>query len=80
MNVPDKKAIMKSLIDAGKSKGQLNTKEIEEALGELDFEPEQIEKIYDNLEQEGIEIIEDFDYLQIEDLEKRVLALERMDR
>ena len=69
MNVPDKKSVMKVLIDSGKSKGQLNTKEILDALGEFDFEPEQIEKIYDNLESEGIEIIEDFDYLQVEDLD-----------
>ena len=32
MNVPDKKSVMKVLIDSGKSKGQLNTKEILDAL------------------------------------------------
>ncbi|MDD5952763.1 MAG: RNA polymerase sigma factor RpoD [Oscillospiraceae bacterium] len=69
MNVPDKKSVMKVLIDTGKSKGQLTTKEILDALGEFDFEPEQIEKIYDNLEAEGIEIIDDFDYLQDDALE-----------
>jgi RNA polymerase primary sigma factor len=67
---------MKSLLDSGKSKGQLNTKEILDALGEFDFEPEQIEKIYDILESEGIEIIEDFEYLQVEDLEVDLKAEE----
>ena len=42
---PDKKTVIRDLIELGKSKGQLSTKEILDALGELDFEPEQIEKI-----------------------------------
>ena len=79
MNVPDKKSVMKVLIDSGKSKGQLTTKEILDALGEFDFEPEQIEKIYDNLETEGIEIIEDFEYLQVEDLEDELSGDEKDD-
>ena len=60
MPVPDKKTVIRELIEQGKSKGQLTTKEILDALGELDFEPEQIEKFYDNLEAQGVEIVEDF--------------------
>jgi RNA polymerase primary sigma factor len=60
MPVPDKKTVIRELIEQGKSKGQLSTKEILDALGELDFEPEQIEKFYDNLEAQGVEIVEDF--------------------
>ncbi len=60
MPVPDKKTVIRELIEQGKSKGQLTTKEILDALGELDFDPEQIEKFYDNLEAQGVEIIEDF--------------------
>ncbi len=60
MPVPDKKTVIKDLIEQGKSKGQLTTKEILDALGELDFEPEQIEKFYDSLEAQGVEIVEDF--------------------
>ena len=44
MGTPDKKTVIRDLIELGKSKGQLSTKEILDALGELDFEPEQIEK------------------------------------
>ena len=44
MEMPDKKTVIRDLIELGKSKGQLSTKEILDALGELDFEPEQIEK------------------------------------
>ncbi len=61
MPVPDKKTVIKKLIEQGKSKGQLSTKEILDALGELDFEPEQIEKFYDALEAQGVEIVEDFE-------------------
>ena len=60
MPVPDKKTVIKELIEQGKSKGQLTTKEILDSLGELDFEPEQIEKFYDSLEAQGVEIVEDF--------------------
>ncbi len=66
---PDKKTVIKELIELGKSKGQLSTKEILDALGELEFDPEHIEKIYDNLESEGVEIVEDFDDIQIDDVE-----------
>jgi len=60
MGAPDKKTVIRELIEQGKSKGQLSTKEILDAIGELDFDPEQIEKFYDTLEAQGVEIIEDF--------------------
>lgn len=66
---PDKKTVMKDLVELGKSKGQLSTKEILDALGELEFDPEHIEKFYDTLETQGVEIVEDFDDIQIDDAE-----------
>ena len=66
---PDKKTVIKDLLELGKSKGQLSTKEILDALGELDFDPEQIEKFYDTLETQGVEIVEDFDDITIDDEE-----------
>jgi RNA polymerase primary sigma factor len=68
MPVPDKKTVIRELIEQGKSKGQLTTKEILDALGELDCEPEQIEKFYDNLEAQGVEIVEDFGDDSIDDI------------
>ena len=65
----DKKTVIKDLIELGKSKGQLSTKEILDALGELDFDPEHIEKFYDTLESQGVEIVEDFDDIQIDDVD-----------
>lgn len=43
---PDKKTVIRDLLEIGKSKGQLSTKEILDALGELEFDPEHIEKFY----------------------------------
>ncbi len=66
---PDKKAVIRELLELGKSKGQLSTKEILDALGELEFDPEHIEKFYDTLESQGVEIVEDFDDIQLDDAE-----------
>ena len=64
---PDKKSVIRDLVEVGKAKGQLSTKEILDALGEIDFDPEQIEKFYDTLESQGVEIVEDFDEMQLDD-------------
>jgi RNA polymerase primary sigma factor len=69
MGAPDKKTVIRELIEQGKSKGQLSTKEILDAIGELDFEPEQIEKFYDTLEAQGVEIIEDFADASLDDID-----------
>lgn len=65
----DRKSVIKELLELGKSKGQLSTKEILDALGELEFDPEHIEKFYDALESQGVEIVEDFDDIQLDDAE-----------
>lgn len=65
----DKKNVnpLKTLLDLGKTKGQLSSKEILDTLGD-EIDPEQIEKIYDSLESNGIEIIEDNEDLSLDDL------------
>lgn len=70
MNAPqDKKAVVKELLELGKQKGQLNNQYILDAIGEIDFDPEQLEKLYDNLEQQGIEIVEDMGDIKIDDID-----------
>ena len=59
MGVQEKKALLKELLESGKAKGKLTTKEISDALEELDYDVEQVDKMYDLLEQNNIEIIED---------------------
>ncbi len=72
--VPDKKNILKELGEKGKVKGNLSTKEILDAMGEVDFDPEQLEKFYDALEAAGVEVIEDFDDNTFDNLENELAA------
>lgn len=60
MATHDKKQVIKDLIESGKAKGKLTTKEINDALEELDFDVEQVDKLYDTLEGLNVEIIEDY--------------------
>ena len=71
-SIQDKKSIIKELAELGKSKGHLTNKDILDAIGEMDFDPEQLEKLYDGLEGMGIEIIEDNDDLQLDDIDLEV--------
>ncbi len=66
---PDKKNVLNDLIEIGKSKGRLTNKEIFDATGEMDIEPEQMEKFYDMLESNGVEIVETLDDLILDDEE-----------
>ncbi len=60
-NQETRKAILKDLIDKGKSKGMLTYKEIIDAFEEIELEPEHIEKIYETLENMGIDVIGDIE-------------------
>lgn len=73
-SIQDKKAVIKEITELGKTKGQLTNKDILDAIGEIDFDPEQLEKLYDNLESMGIEIVEDNDDLQFDDLALEVTS------
>lgn len=57
----DKLSVMKELLEIGKAKGKVRTKDILDALADIDFEPEQLEKFYDTLESMGIEIVDDLE-------------------
>ena len=54
----DKKSLLKELTDLAKTKGNITNKDILDAIGEMDIDPEQLEKLYDSLESAGIEIVE----------------------
>ena len=58
MNI-EKKQFFKDLCDHGKAKGSLTNREIMDAVDEINLDAEQMEKLYDLLEEQGIEIIED---------------------
>ena len=59
MATQDKKQVLKELLESGKQKGRLTTKEISDALEELDYDEEQVDKLYDTFEAYNIEIVED---------------------
>ena len=55
----DKKQAVKDLIDKGKKKGILTYKEIMDALEDIDLDEEQIDNIYQTLEEMGIDVVGD---------------------
>ncbi len=65
---PDKRTVLKDLMELGKSKGQITNKEILDAIGEMDIDPEQLEKFYDTLETNGVEIVETLDDIMLDDV------------
>ena len=75
----DKKTQINELIELGKNKGKLTTQEILDALEDLDFDPEQMDKLYDSLESQNIEIIDDFGDAAFDDLDLVLEAPESED-
>lgn len=59
--IKDKKAVIRSLIESGKANGKLTTREINDALEQLDFDVEKVDKLYDTLESLNIDIVDDID-------------------
>lgn len=57
----EKKNVLKDLVEAGKKAGKLTTKEINDALEEIDFDVEQVDKLYETLETNNIEIVDELD-------------------
>ena len=65
MNI-EKKAFYKELLELGKSKGSLSNQEIMDILDEVALDPEQIEKLYETLEELNIDVIDEEDEKEIE--------------
>ncbi len=72
MTLDEKKAAIKSLIEKGKKQGKLDSHEIMDVLEGHDIDVKQIEKIYEDLEQLGIEITNDIDI----DIDNEILEME----
>lgn len=68
----EKKVEMHDLIEKGKSKGSLSNSEIMEALEDVDYDIEQIEKLYETLENMGIEVTGYLDTPEFEEIENEV--------
>ena len=59
MSTSEKKETLRKIVESGKSKGSLSNREIMDTLADVSISPEQLEKLYDKLEANGIEIVED---------------------
>ena len=66
MAAKDKKSVIRSLIENGKANGKLTTSEINDALEQLDFDVEKVDKLYDTLESLNIDIVDDIDLSDLE--------------
>lgn len=60
MGLPEKRTTVAELLEQGRIRGKLTTQEITEALEELDYDMEQMDKLYESLESMNIEVVEDF--------------------
>ena len=56
----EQKSPLTGLIEHGKQSGKLTTQEITDVLESCDFDAEQIDKLYDDVEANNIDIIDDF--------------------
>lgn len=70
-NIKNTKKTVKNLISKGKEKGYLTYDEIIDSLEEMDLDPEEIDKIYQDLENLDIDIIDNEDEEEVEP-EKKV--------
>ena len=72
----DHKTDIKALIEKGKAKGSLSNSDIMEALEYSDYDIDQIEKIYEMIENNGIEVTNDINPSEFDDIEIEVEQLE----
>ncbi len=74
-NTEESDNTLRELIERGKTKGSLSQSEIMDALGDIDYDIEQIEKLYESFENMGIEITGYMDAPDF-DIENEVAQLE----
>ncbi|MDD6800295.1 MAG: sigma-70 family RNA polymerase sigma factor, partial [Firmicutes bacterium] len=68
----EKKLEVRDLVEKGKAKGTLSNSEIMEALEDVDYDIEQIEKLYETLESNGIEVTGYLDTPEFEEIENEI--------
>ena len=65
----DKATLISDLVELGRSKGKLTAQEIMDAMELFDFDPEQMDKLYEQLEAHNIEVVDDFADVDLENLD-----------
>ena len=66
MEGTEKKTPFKALVEKGKAAGKLTTQEIDAAIIEMDLDIEELDKLYETLESNNIEIIDDLSSAALE--------------
>ena len=70
MENTDKKMTIKALIEKGKANnGKISTQDIDAAILEMDFDIEELDKLYETIENQNIEIIDDFNSASLENID-----------
>ena len=69
MAAQDKSKLINDLIEIGKQRGELTTKQINDLLEEFDFDVEQVDRLYEKIEGSNIKIVEDMELDLDTDLE-----------
>ena len=68
----DKTTMVTELVELGRNKGKLTAQEIMDAMEHFDFDPEQMDKLYEQLEANSIEVVDDFVTEELENLELNI--------
>lgn len=69
MNIQRKNDLIQELINKGKVDGKLSTQEINDVLEELDFDAQHVDSLYDTIEANNIEIVDDFSEFDPQDVD-----------
>ena len=65
----DRAAKITELVEMGRTRGKLTAQEIMNAMEFFDFDPEQMDKLYETLESQNIQVVDDFADVTLEDLD-----------
>ncbi len=68
MDANEKKNIFSKLIEKGKQNGKLTTQEIDSVILEVDFDIDELDKLYEALETNNIEIVDDMSDIMLESI------------
>ena len=69
-NVPgERKTTLKSLLEKGKTTGKLTTQEIDQALVDIDLDIEELDKFYETIENQNIELIDDLSNIDLDSVD-----------
>ena len=68
MENTNKKSVVTALLERGKAAGKLTTQEIDAVIMEMDVDMEDLDRLYETIEAQNIEIVDDMGDSVLEDL------------